>query len=186
MADITSKHAAILVHDYFEQIEFTQPKEALEQAGASTTVITTADTDTLHGMNHTELGEIFMPDLYIEDADFEDYDMLVVPGGVFNADLLRMNEIAREWVQFCIENNIPLAVICHGPWLLVSADVVDGMRLTSYYTLQDDIRNAGGDWVDRELMKDGNVITSRQPDDLPAFCDAIVDTLSKTRISHQS
>ncbi len=184
MADIASKHVAILVDDYFEQVEFTKPKEAIEQAGALTTIITTKDSDTLHGMNHAEIGDSFMPDLHIEDTDFEDYDMLVLPGGVFNADQLRMNETAREWTRYCVENNIPLAAICHAPWLLVSADLVDGLRLTSYYTLQDDIRNAGGDWIDRELVVDGNVITSRKPDDLPVFCDAITHTLSSDPFHH--
>lgn len=183
MADIASKHVALLVDDYFEQVEFTKPKEALEEAGALTTVITTNKSDTLHGMKHAKIGDTFMPDLHIDEVDFEDYDMLVIPGGVFNADNLRMNEIAREWVEYMVENDMPLGVICHGPWLLVSANVVDGMRLTSYHTLQDDIRNAGGDWVDKELVIDGNVITSRKPDDLPAFCGALVDMLSKTPIA---
>ncbi len=183
MADITAKHVALLVDNHFEQVEFTKPKEALEEAGALTTVITTSNSDTLHGMEHAKISGTFMPDLHIEDVHFEDYDMLVIPGGVINADKLRMNEAARDWVRYCIENRIPLAVICHGPWLLVSADVVDGMRLTSYYTLQDDIRNAGGDWVDKELVVDGTVITSRKPDDLPAFCNAAIDILSKAPIA---
>jgi protease I len=184
MADITSKHVAILVNDYFEQVEFTKPKEALEQAGALTTVITTSDSDTLHGMHHAKIGSSFMPDLHIDDVHFDDYDMLVIPGGVINADKLRMNDTAREWVEYTIENDIPLGAICHAPWLLVSANVVDGLRLTSYYTLQDDIRNAGGDWVNKQLVVDGNVITSRDPDDLPAFCEALVETLSKSPVIH--
>jgi protease I len=182
MATITSKHAAILVDNYFEEVEFTKPKAALEEAGALTSVISTGE-ENLHAMNHAELGNTFMPDLTIEDVNFEDYDMLVLPGGAINADNLRMDEKAREWVHYCIENSVPLAAICHAPWLLVSADVVDGMKLTSFYTIQDDIRNAGGDWVDKELVIDGNVITSRKPDDLPVFCDAIVDTLSRSPVA---
>ena len=180
MADVTSKHVAILVENYFEESEFVKPKEALESAGALTTVVSTGE-ENLQAMKHdVEKGDTFMPDLTIEDVMFEDYDMLVVPGGVVNADKLRMNEKAREWVRYCMDNEIPLAVICHGPWLLVSADVVNGMKLTSYYTLQDDIRNAGGTWEDKELVIDGNLITSRNPHDLPAFCGAIIDTLAHT------
>lgn len=183
MPDVTSKHVAILVDNYFEEVEFVKPKEALEEAGALTTVISTGE-ESLQGMRHAELGNTFMPDLTIEDVDFEDYDMLLLPGGAINADNLRMNEKAREWVQYCIENAVPLAAICHAPWLLVSSDVVDGMKLTSFWTIQDDIRNAGGDWADKPLVIDANVITSRKPDDLPQFCDAIIDMLSRTPALH--
>lgn len=183
MPDITAKHVAILVDNYFEEMEFAKPKEALEEAGALTTVISTGE-ESLQAMHHAELGNIFMPDLTIEDVQFDDYDMLVLPGGAINADRLRMDEKAREWVQYCIENAVPLAAICHAPWLLVSADVVDGMRMTSFWTIQDDIRNAGGDWVDRPLVVDTNVITSRQPDDLPQFCDAMIDMLHRTPVLH--
>lgn len=180
MAEVTSKHVAILVENYFEESEFTKPKEALETAGALTTVVSTGE-ETLQAMRHdSEKGDTYMPDLTIEDVMFEDYDMLVIPGGVINADKLRMNDKAREWVQYCMDNDIPVAVICHAPWLLVSADVVHGMKLTSYHTLQDDIRNAGGDWIDKELVVDGNLLTSRNPHDLPVFCDAIVDKLAHT------
>lgn len=183
MADITAKHVAILVDNYFEEVEFTKPKQALEEAGAITTVVSTGE-ESLQGMNHAELGNQFMPDLTIDDVDFGDYNILLLPGGAINADSLRMNTKAREWVQYCIENGIPLAAICHAPWLLVSADVVDGMKLTSFWTIQDDIRNAGGDWVDKQLVIDSNVITSRKPDDLPAFCEAIVDMLEHAPAVH--
>lgn len=181
MADLTPKHVAMLVDNYFEEVEFTKPKEALEQVGAQVTVISTGE-ESLQGMNHAELGNRFMPDLTINDVDFEDYDMLVLPGGAVNADNLRMNTRAREWVQHCIEEGVPLAAICHAPWLLVSADVVDGMKMTSFWTIQDDIRNAGGDWTDRSVVIDTNVITSRKPDDLPQFCDAMIDMLSRTPV----
>lgn len=179
MADVSAKHVAILVDNYFEEVEFTKPKEALEKAGAQVTVISTGE-ESLQGMSHAELGNTFMPDLTIEDVQFEDYEMLMLPGGAINADSLRMNNKAREWVHYCIENAIPLAAICHAQWLLVSADIVDGMKLTSFETIQDDIRNAGGDWVDKPLVVDANVITSRKPDDLPQFCDAMIDMLQRT------
>jgi len=181
MADITAKHVAILVDNYFEEVEFTKPKQALEEAGAITTVVSTGE-ESLQGMNHAELGNVFMPDLTIEDVQFDDYDMLVLPGGAINSDALRMDQKAREWVQYCIENEVPLAAICHAPWLLVSSDVVDGMKLTSFWTIQDDIRNAGGDWVDKPLVVDANVITSRKPDDLPQFCEAAIDMLKRTPV----
>lgn len=178
MADMTSRHVAILVDNYFEQVEFTEPKEALEQAGAQVSVVSTG-AETLHGMHHTELADDFMPDELIDEADFYEYDMLVLPGGTINADNLRMSQRARDWVHHCIENGKPIAAICHAPWLLISAGVVDGVKLTSYPTLQDDIRNAHGDWVDAELVVDGNMITSRNPDDLPAFCTAIIESLER-------
>lgn len=178
MPDITDRHVAILVDDYFEQVEFTEPKEALEQAGAQVTVVSTG-TDALHGMHHAEIADEFMPDELIDEIDFEDFDMLVLPGGVMNADNLRMNKRAREWVHHCIEHGKPIGAICHAPWLLVSASVLDGVKLTSYYTIQDDIKNAHGNWVDAELVIDGNLITSRKPDDLPAFCQALIDTLER-------
>lgn len=178
MADMTSRRVAILVDNYFEQVEFTEPKEALEQAGAQVSVVSTG-AETLHGMHHAELADDFMPDELIDEADFDEYDMLVLPGGTINADNLRMSQRARDWVHHCIENGKPIAAICHAPWLLVSAGVVDGVKLTSYPTLQDDIRNAHGDWVDAELVVDGNMITSRNPDDLPAFCTAIIEALER-------
>jgi protease I len=179
MSDITNKNVAILVDNYFEEVEFVKPKEALEAAGAQVTVVSTGQ-KTLQGMHHAERANIFMPDLTINDVAFEDYDMLVLPGGTINADNLRMNEKAREWVQHCIENAIPIAAICHAPWLLASADVVDGMQLTSYHTIQDDMVNAGADWVDEKTVIDGNVLTSRKPDDIPAFNEAMLKMLTRT------
>lgn len=176
MADITDTSIAILVDNYFEQIELTEPKESLEYAGAEVSIISTG-ADVLHGMHGVEVADDFVPDLVLAEADFEDYDMLILPGGVINADKLRMNIKARDWVHYCIDNEIPVAAICHAPWLLVSAGVCDGMRMTSYYTLQDDIINAHGNWIDSQLVVDGTVITSRTPDDLPVFCGALVDAI---------
>lgn len=176
MTDITDTHVAILVDNYFEQLEFTEPKDTLENAGADVTVISTG-ADVLHGMHGAEIGDDFVPDIVLAEAEFEDYDMLILPGGVINADKLRMNTKARDWVHYCIDNEIPLAAICHAPWLLVSAGVCDGMRLTSYFTLQDDVWNAHGTWIDSQLVVDGPVITSRTPDDLPVFCGALIDAL---------
>lgn len=176
MADIRDTSIAILVDNYFEQIEFTEPKETLEHAGAEVTVISTG-ADVLHGLNGVEMGDDFVPDMVLAEVDFEDFDMLIIPGGVINSDKLRMNVKARDWVHYCMDNEIPLAAMCHAPWLLVSAGVCDGLRMTSYYTLQDDIKNAHGTWIDSQLVVDGSIITSRTPDDLPVFCGALIDAI---------
>ena len=169
---ITGKKIAILVDNYFEQAEFEHPLHVLEEAGAEVEVVG-AHTKTLQGMNHTEQGDAFQANTLLEEVAPEAYDALVLPGGVINADKLRMEERARQWVNEFIDNGNLIAAICHAPWLLVSADVVEERRLTSYYTLQDDIRNAGGEWTDQPVVIDANLITSRTPDDLDQFTNAI-------------
>jgi protease I len=176
--DISGKKVAVLVDDYFEQAEFEEPINALKKAGAQVAVITTNDGKDLHGLQHVKMGDSFTADLLLDDARPEDYDALVLPGGAVNADKLRMNNKAREWVKQFLDAGKPLAVICHAPWVLVSAGCVRGRKLTSYYTIQDDIRNAGGDWIDQEVVVDQNLITSRQPDDLPAFNEALINMLA--------
>lgn len=176
MADLSTKSVAILVDNYFEQSELEHPLQVLKDNGVQVTVVSTSD-DNLHAMHHAEMGDNFSADIHIDDADFEAYDMLIVPGGTINADTLRMNDKAQQWVRYCMDNALPLAAICHAPWLLISAGITDGLKLTSFISLQDDIRNAGGEWVDEELVIDANVITSRNPDDLPAFCSAIKEAL---------
>lgn len=170
-------HVAILVDNFFEQAEFTEPKLALETAGHEVTVVTTHDDVGLTGLNHLEYGDEFEADKLIDEVRFDDYDALVVPGGVVNADNLRMNTRAQEWANHCVDHEKPLAVICHGPWLLVSAGLAKDHTMTSYFTLQDDIKNAGGAWVDLELVEDECILTSRNPDDLPAFNAALLSKL---------
>jgi protease I len=171
--DITGKTVAILVDNYFEQAEFEEPIEALRDAGAEVTVVAVKDKK-LQGLNHIDKGDFFAADLLLEEASEEDYDALVLPGGAINADSLRMVEAAQIWVRDFLEEDKPVAVICHAPWVLVSADLLDGRRLTSFETIQDDIQNAGGDWVDEPVVIDGYLITSRKPDDLPAFSEALI------------
>lgn len=184
--DINGKHVAILVDNFFEQPELDEPLSSLRNAGAEVTVISTGAKE-ITGMHHADKGDNFPVDLVLDQASSDDYDALVLPGGAINADALRMNEGARRWVQDFLESNRPLAVICHAPWVLVSADCIEGRRLTSYYTIQDDIRNAGGEWVDLPVVIDGNLITSRNPDDLPQFCDAIIKALArKTTVASAS
>jgi len=159
---------AILVTDYFEQIELTEPKRALEQAGAKTVIIA-PEAGEVQGFHHDVKGDIFPVDLSLDEANPDDFHAVLIPGGALNADSLRMDFRAREFVRRIDEMNKPIAVICHGPWLLASAGLVHGRTLTSYHTIQDDIRNAGGQWLDLELVRDRNWVSSRKPDDLPAF-----------------
>lgn len=174
------KRVAILVHDFFEQAEFEGPLKALKDAGADVTVISAAHKN-LTAMKHNKPGDSFKADLLLRDAKAVDYDALVLPGGVVNSDKLRMDEKAQAWVVEFLDDNKAIAAICHAPWLLVSADAVEGRRLTSYYTLEDDIKNAGGEWSDFPVIVDGNLITSRKPDDLPRFCGAILEAIGAPR-----
>jgi protease I len=169
---------AIIVSDLFEQVELTEPKRALEEAGAKTAIISNMG-PTVHGMHHDRRGDAFEVDVELAKARPEDYDAVLLPGGTFNADALRMVEPAQRFVQAMQAAGKPIAVICHGPWLLVSAGLVQGRTLTSWPSLQDDIRNAGGTWVDREVVSDGNWVSSRKPDDLPAFNREMIDTLAR-------
>ncbi len=171
---------AILVTDGFEQVELEKPRAALDDAGADTVVVSPKD-KTVLGMNHIDQGDEFIVDQQMEHAEPDDFDAVLLPGGVVNADTLRMNEDARRFVQACDANGKPIAVICHGPWLLVSAGLVKGRRLTSYYTVQDDIRNAGGAWADQQTVLDKNWISSRQPSDIPAFNKAMLELFAKVR-----
>ena len=177
MAKLSDKKVAILTHDYFEQEEFTAPLRALQEAGAQVDIISAADKE-LHGLHHVNKADTFAADLLIEEADPEEYDAVILPGGVVNADHLRINEIAQEFVNVLYEDGKIVAAICHAPWLLVSSGMVRGSTLTSYPTLQDDIRNAGGIWEDSEVVVHDNLITSRKPADIPAFNRAIIEGLA--------
>lgn len=177
MTHLSGKKVAIMATDYFEEIELTSPRDALENAGATVEIIA-PHAGEIKSLNHIRPGNPVTVDKTIDDADPDDYDALVLPGGVVNADHLRIEEKARDFVVKLEGEGKPLAVICHGAWLLVSSRVVRGKKLTSYPTLQDDIVNAGGDWVDQEVVVDGNLITSRNPDDLPSFNKALVKALS--------
>jgi len=164
---------AIIVTDDFEQSEFTEPKRALEQAGATVMVIAPHDGE-VKGMKHDEKANAFKVDMTLTQVNPDDFDGLMLPGGALNADKLRMDKQARYFVQRIDQAGKPMAVICHAPWLLVSAGIVKGRTLTSYYTLQDDIRNAGGNWVDQAMVRDRNVVTSRSPQDFGEFNPAMI------------
>ncbi|MBD3736091.1 protease [Stutzerimonas balearica] len=176
MARLQGKRVAILVTDGFEQVEMTGPKEALEQAGASAEILS-AKSGTVRGWNHTTPADEFKVDHSFDRVRAEDYDALVLPGGVVNSDNIRMDEMAQALVRDAARASKPIAVICHGGWLLISADLVRGKRMTSWPSLADDLRNAGADWVDQQVVVDGHLISSRKPDDIPAFSNALVEAL---------
>jgi protease I len=164
---------AILVTKAFEEIEMTSPRQALEEAGAETVLIAPME-GKVQAFDGMEKSEEYPVDVHLDQANPNDFDALLLPGGTYNADKLRMVDKAQEFVRRFDKAGKPIAVICHAPWLLVSAGLVEGRTLTSYYTLQDDIRNAGATWVDRELVEDGNWVSSRNPDDLPAFNEGML------------
>ncbi len=174
MNELTGKKIAILVADGFEQVELTSPRDALHAAGAVTEIVSLKDSP-VQGMNHdTEKGEQVEVDEVVDAVSAADYDGLLLPGGVANPDKLRVHQGAMRFVRDFFEANKPVAAICHAPWSLVETGVVRGRQLTSWPSLQTDIRNAGGEWRDEEVVVSGNLVTSRKPDDLPAFNKAIV------------
>jgi protease I len=166
--DLGGLRVAILATDGFEQVEMTEPRKALQDAGAETRLLSVRGGE-VQGFNHDKPADKFQVDEVLEQADPGAYDAVLLPGGVMNGDQIRTSQSARAFVQAMQRDGKPVAVICHGPWLLVSAGLVKGRRMTSWPSLQDDIRNAGGEWVDQEVVRDGNWVSSRKPADLPAF-----------------
>ena len=168
------KKIAFLLTNGVEQVELTEPRRALDAAGAKTVIVSPAKGE-IQGMNHHEKGDKFKVEIPLSEARPGDYDALVLPGGVANPDELRTLPEAVKFVRAFVESKKPIAAICHGPWMLIEADAVRGHTLTSWPSLRTDIRNAGGEWVDREVVRDGQIITSRKPDDIPAFNRAIIE-----------
>ena len=165
---------AIIANEWFEQSEMEEPRKALDAAGAKTVLISSKAGE-IQARSKGEKGGRFPVDATLDDVRANDFDAVLLPGGTLNADKLRMDERARAFVREMQAAGKPIAAICHAPWLLVSAGLVKGRTLTSFYTLQDDIRNAGGTWVDREVARDRNLVTSRQPSDIPQFNEAVID-----------
>jgi deglycase len=179
MADLSGKKVAVLVDNYFEEDEFTGPIERLRDAGADVEIIAAEpEGKEVQSLKHVDKSNKYEIDKTLEEADINDYDALVLPGGAINADHLRMQPKAREWVNNITEMGKPLAAICHAPWILASTGLAKGKRLTSYFTIQDDMRDAGAEWVDESVVVDGNLITSRQPDDVPDFSNALISMLA--------
>lgn len=175
--DLSGKRVAILATDLFEEVELTGPKEALEEAGAETVVIA-PHRGQLQAARHADKTITVPVEQTLNEADPEEYDAVLVPGGTLNADALRTEPAAQHFVRAIEEAGKPLAVICHGPWLLVSAGLVQGRRLTSYPTIADDLKNADAEWVDAEVVVDDNWVSSRRPGDVPAFNKAFLSLLA--------
>jgi protease I len=176
--NLNGRRVAILVTDGFEQIEMTSPREALEAAGAKCVLISPNDGE-VQGFQHHDKADKFKVDLALSKADASDFDAVLLPGGVINGDAIRVEKKAQQFVQEIDRSGKPVMVICHGGWILVSSGLVKGHTMTSWPTLQDDIRNAGGNWQDKECIRDGNWVSSRKPDDLPAFNREIVRALEE-------
>ena len=183
MADsLKGKRVAILVTDGFEQVELTGPKEALENAGATAEIVSSSNGE-VTGWNHTTPATKFHVDKTFDSIRMEDYDAVLLPGGVVNSDTIRTDEMAQALVRDAARANKTIAVICHGAWLLASAGLVKGKKMTSWPSLTDDLKNAGAQWVDEQVVVDGHLISSRKPDDIPAFSEALVD--ARRALEHQ-
>jgi len=169
---------AILATDGFEQSELFEPKKALEEAGAEVSIVS-LQTGEIKGWNHTNWGETIDVDLTVTEADADDFDALQLPGGVMNPDKLRMNEKAVAFVKAFYDAGKPIGAICHAPWTLIEADVVRGKTVTSWASLRKDLENAGAVWIDEECVVDNGLVTSRKPDDIPAFNEKIIEEFAE-------
>jgi deglycase len=175
---LQGKRVAFLATDMVEQVELTEPWKAVKEAGATPELVSLEEGE-IQAFNHYDKADTFKVDRTVEEARADDYDALVIPGGVGNPDTMRMDENAVELVRRFFEQGKPVGVICHGPWMLVEAGVVRGRKVTSWPSLRTDIRNAGGEWVDEQVVVDDGLVTSRKPDDLPAFTAKIVEEFAE-------
>jgi protease I len=181
MAELTGKKIAFLATDMVEQVELTEPWKAVEEAGGTPELVSLEEGE-IQGFDHYDKADTFRVDRVVGEVTADDYDGLVLPGGVGNPDTLRTDEDAVRFARTFVESGKPVAVICHGPWTLVEADVVRDRTLTSFPSIKTDIKNAGGNWVDQEVVVDDGLISSRNPDDLPAFCKALVEEFSRAPV----
>jgi protease I len=175
---LSGKKVAILVANGFEEVEMTEPREALDAAGALT-VLVSPEQGKVKSWQHTEWGDEFKVDVPLAQASPDDYDALVLPGGVMNPDHLRQNTQAVDFVRAFVQAGKPIAAICHGPWTLIEAGAVKGREMTSYPSIQTDLKNAGAKWVDREVVTDNGLVTSRKPDDIPAFTKKMIEEFAE-------
>jgi protease I len=182
---LEGKKVAILVADGFEQSEMTGPWEALEEAGADVDIISPARGE-VKGWLHDKWGKSFPVDVPLSEAKPERYDAVVLPGGVMNPDKLRRDETALKFVRSFFDAGKPVGAICHGPWTLIDAGIVKGRRMTSYHTIQSDLKNAGAQWIDKEVVTDNGLVTSRKPDDIPAFCDKLIEEIAEGKHAPQA
>jgi protease I len=181
---LNGKKVAILVENGFEEVELTKPREALDQAGAQTQIVSPVR-DRVKAWRHTDWGETFPVDVALDRANPSDFDALLLPGGVLNPDKLRMNEKAVEFVRAFFDEGKPVAAICHGPQTLIEAEAVDGRKVTSYHSIKTDLQNAGAKWVDQEVVVDNGLVTSRKPDDIPAFNRKMIEEFAEGIHRHQ-
>jgi protease I len=182
-SNISGKKVAILATDGFEQSELMEPRKALDHAGATTAVISPKN-GSIKAWNHTDWGESVKVDTTVDQANPEEYDALVLPGGVMNPDHLRMEPKVVQFVRAFVASGKPVAAICHGPWTLLEAGALKGKTVTSWPSLKTDLANAGAKWVDQEVVSDGQFITSRKPDDLPAFNRTLIEAVSRKAVQH--
>jgi len=182
--ELKGKRVAIVATDMVEQVELTEPRKALDEAGAKTELIS-IEPGKIQGFNHYDKGDELPVDRTIEEASADDYDALMLPGGVGNPDTLRMDENVVSFVRAFFEQGKPVAAICHGPWTLVEAGVVRNRTLTSWPSIQTDIRNGGGTWVDEEVHVDQGLVTSRKPDDIPAFNAKMIEEFAEGKHAEQ-
>jgi protease I len=171
---LNGKRIAILVENGFEQVEMTDPREALQKAGAQADLISPEERK-VQGMEHDEKGDTFKVDVVLKQANPDDYDGLLLPGGVANPDKLRANLYAVKFVKSFVDTGKPIAAICHGPWTLIETGIAHGRTMTSWPSLKTDLRNAGANWVDQEVVVDRGLVTSRKPDDIPAFNKKMIE-----------
>ena len=183
MTQLENKRVAFLATDMVEQVELTEPWKAVEKAGGRPELVSLEEGE-IQGFDHYDKADTFTVDRTVADVSVDDYDALVLPGGVGNPDTLRTDDDAVAFAREFVESGKPVGVICHGPWTLVEADVLRGRTITSWPSVKTDVRNAGGSWVDEEVVTDGNITSSRNPDDLPAFCRTIVDQFASAPVAH--
>ena len=177
---LEGKRVAIIVTDGFEQVEMTGPRDALKKEGAETHLIA-PDKDSVKGWKHTEWGDAFDVDVVLSDADPGDYDALLLPGGVMSPDKLRVNEEVLDFVRAVYDEGKPVAAICHGPWTVIEAQAARGKRIAAWPSLKTDLTNAGAQWIDQEVVVDGKLVSSRKPDDIPAFNREMINVFSRAR-----
>jgi len=185
MRKLDGKKVAILVADGFEQVEMTKPRQALEEAGAETKIVSPSD-KRIQGLNHADKGDEFDVDIPLDRARPEEFDALMIPGGLMNPDQLRSTPEALEFTRHFFQEGKPVAAICHGPWVLIDAGVVRGRKLTSWPAIKTDVKNAGGNWVDQQVVVDNGLVTSRKPDDIPAFNEKMIEEFCEGKHAKQA
>src|SRR5438874_1161048 len=178
MKPLLEKRIAILAADGFEQVELEKPKQALEEAGATTNIVSPSSGE-IQGMHHAEKGDKFQVDLPLKNAKPEEFDGLMIPGGLLNPDTLRSDDDALKFVRHFFLSGKPVAAICHAAWVLIDAGAARGRKLTSWPAIKTDVRNAGGNWVDKEVVVDNGLVTSRKPDDIPAFNKKMIEEFAE-------